>query len=148
MSNDPRFVTGIIPAANLYSTAEESCRFFELLLREGECDGVRIFSQQAVRRALVEQTYYEFDTTLMLPVRYCMGFMLGGERFSPFGLGTPRAFGHLGFSNVLVWADPERDLSVAFLNCGKPFITLRLVRWLAVMQAISKHIPRVRSDHS
>jgi CubicO group peptidase (beta-lactamase class C family) len=142
LSNDPRFVTAVIPSANLYSTAEETCRFFELLLREGELGGVRVFSPRTVRRALVEQTYLELDTTLMMPVRYGMGFMLGGERISPYGAGTPRAFGHIGFTNVLVWADPERELSVAFLNNGKPFITLRLLRWLAVAHAISKHIPR------
>jgi CubicO group peptidase (beta-lactamase class C family) len=142
LSNDPRFVTAAIPSANILSTAEEACRFFECLLREGEYDGARVFSPRTVRRAVMEQTNLELDTTLMMPVRYGMGFMLGGERYSPFGLATPRAFGHIGFTNILVWADPERDLSVALLNNGKPFVTLRLVRWLAVVHAISKHIPR------
>ena len=142
ISNDPRFMSAIIPAANVYSTANEACRFFELLLREGELDGVRIFSPRTVRRALAEQTYLELDTTLMMPLRYGMGFMLGGRRFSLYGHSTPRAFGHLGFTNVLVWADPQRDLSVAFLNSGKPFITLRLVKWLAVAREISRRIPK------
>jgi hypothetical protein len=42
-----------------------------------------------------------------------------------------------------VWADPQRDLSVAFLNNGKPFITLQLVKWLAVAREISSRIPKV-----
>jgi CubicO group peptidase (beta-lactamase class C family) len=143
LSNDPRFITGVIPSANIYSTAEEACRFFELLLREGEFGGVRVFSPRTVRRALVEQTYLELDTTLMMPVRYGMGFMLGGQRFSLYGNATPRAFGHMGFTNIVVWADPQRDLSVAFLNNGKPFITLQLVKWLAVAREISSRIPKV-----
>ena len=53
LSNDPRFVTAVIPSANLYSTAEEACRFFELLLREGALGDAQIFSPKAVRRALV-----------------------------------------------------------------------------------------------
>ena len=55
LSNDPRFITSVIPSANIYSNAEETCRFFELLLREGELGGARIFSPRTVRRALVEQ---------------------------------------------------------------------------------------------
>lgn len=143
VSNDPRFMSAVIPAANIYSTANEACRFFELLLREGELDGVSVFSPRTVRRALAEQTFLELDTTLMMPIRYGMGFMLGGRRFSLYGHGTPRAFGHLGFTNVLVWADPQRDLSVAFLSSGKPFITLRLVRWLQIAREISRRIPRL-----
>ncbi|MGB0588571.1 MAG: serine hydrolase domain-containing protein [Myxococcota bacterium] len=143
ISNDPRFITGVIPSANIYSSAEETCRFFELLLREGEWGGAQIFSPRTVRRAVVEQTYLELDTTLMMPVRYGMGFMLGGQRLSLYGDSTPRAFGHIGFTNVLVWADPQRDLSVAFLNNGKPFITLRLLKWLAISREISRRIPKL-----
>jgi len=142
LSNDPRFLSAAIPSANIISTAEESCRFFDALLRAGDQDGASVFSAQAVRRAVMEQSYLEFDTTLMMPVRYGLGFMLGGERYSPFGLGTPRAFGHIGFTNIVVWADPERDLSVALLNNGKPFLTVRALRWIALIMAISKHIPR------
>ena len=100
---------------------------------------------EAVRRALVEQTYLELATTLMMPVRYGIGFMLGGERLSLYGSGTPRAFGHIGFTNVLVWADVERDISVAFLNNGKPFITLELLRWLAIPRMIADLVPRYPS---
>ncbi len=32
---------------------------------------------------------------------------------------TGQAFGHLGFSNILCWADPERDISVYGLTTGE-----------------------------
>lgn len=35
LSNDPRFLTAIVPSANLVSTANELSRFFQLLLRKG-----------------------------------------------------------------------------------------------------------------
>src|SRR5690606_38328098 len=35
LSNDPRFYECVIPSGNVVSTAEEACRFFELLLRGG-----------------------------------------------------------------------------------------------------------------
>ena len=55
---------------------------------------------------------------------------------------TREAFGHLGFTNVLAYADPERDISVALLNTGKPFITAKLLRWLNITRVIAQKIPK------
>ena len=144
ITNDERFLTGIVPSGNIVATADECCRFFEALLRDGELDGTPVFARRTVHRAIAEQTYRELDTILMIPIRYGMGFMLGGDRFSFMGRDTPRAFGHLGFTNVLVYADPERDISVALLNNGKPFLALRALKWLRIMRVIADRIPRVR----
>ncbi len=133
---DPRFLTGVIPAANVISTASELCAFYECLLREGELDGVRVFDPRSVRHATSEQSYQEIDLTLGLPIRYGMGMMLGGRRVGLFGLQTPRAFGHVGFTNIFGWADPDRDLAVAILTSGKPLVSLgsvRLVDWLLAL---------------
>ena len=46
--------------------------------------------------------------------------MLGAQLLSLYGRDTQHAFGHLGFTNMLAWADPERAISVAVLNNGKP----------------------------
>ena len=142
LANDPRFLTGVVPAGNVIGTAEEVCRFFEVLLREGQLNGARVFDRRTVRRATLEQSYLELDTIIMLPVRYGAGFMLGGDYLSFYGLGTPRAFGHLGLSNILAWADPERDISVALLNNGKPFITPELLLWLNIPRGISSAFSR------
>jgi len=37
------------------------------------------------------------------------------------------AFGHVGLSNVFCWADPERKLSVALLNTGKPIAARHVI---------------------
>ena len=92
---------------------------------------------------MADQTYLEFDLTLMLPVRYGMGFMLGGDWWSIYGRGTPHAFGHVGFTNVVIYADPERDVSVALMTTGKPFIHRAIPRWFSVMGTIAREIPRV-----
>lgn len=143
-SNDPRYALGVVPSGNIVATAEETSRFFECLLRDGEYDGRRVFDRRTVHRATAEQSYLEFDSFITIPVRYGMGFMLGSEYASLYGPGTSRAFGHLGFTNVVAWADPERDVSVCFNQTGKPFLTLRLLRWWWVMRTISSSIPRVR----
>jgi CubicO group peptidase (beta-lactamase class C family) len=142
MSNDIRFLTSVVPSGNIIGTAEEGSRFYELLLRGGELNGVRVFDRRTVRRAVAEQSYLEVDSFLGLPVRYGMGFMLGGEYFSPFGSPSAHAFGHVGFTTVLTWADPERDISVCLMTSGKPFVTPGQLRWIAVARAIAAACPR------
>jgi len=137
MSNDPRYMTGIVPSGNIIGTAAEASRFFQLLLEEGELDGIRVFDRRTVRRAVREQSYLEFDWFLGMPVRYAMGFMLGADHFTPYGPHTGRAFGHLGFTNVIAWADPARNISVGLMTSGKPFITPGQIAWLNVAKTIS-----------
>ncbi len=143
LANDPRFRTGIIPAANVVSTAEDLCAFYQCLLDLGELDGRRAFEPRTVRRATAEQAYWEFDLTLGLPLRYSHGFMLGGELMSLFGPDTPHAFGHIGFTNIFGWADPERRLAVALLTSGKPVLNLEILRLLRLILAINEAFPRV-----
>jgi CubicO group peptidase (beta-lactamase class C family) len=122
VSNDPRFLTGVVPTANIVTTANELSRFFELLRRGGELDGVRVLEPRTIRRALVERAYRELDLTLGAPMRHASGFMLGAQAISLFGPDTEQAFGHLGFMNILGWADPERAISVGLITSGKPII--------------------------
>jgi CubicO group peptidase (beta-lactamase class C family) len=122
LSNDPRFLTGIVPSANLVATANDMTRFYQLLLEGGALDGVRIFDPRTVARATAEQTWMEFDRSLGMPIRYSLGFMLGARWFSPYGPHTERAFGHLGFTNIVTWADPDRQVTAAVLTSGKPLV--------------------------
>jgi CubicO group peptidase (beta-lactamase class C family) len=145
LSNDPRFLTAVIPSGNIIGTAEEGSRFFQLLLDGGEQGGVRIFDRRTVRRAVAEQSYLEVDSMLGLPVRYGMGFMLGARWFSLYGHNTPHAFGHVGFTNIMAYADPDRDVSVCLMTSGKPFITLDQIAWLRVARTIARVAPRVGS---
>jgi CubicO group peptidase (beta-lactamase class C family) len=142
MSNDPRFLTSVVPAGNIIATAREAARFMQLLLAGGTLDGVRVFETRTIERAIAEQSYFELDLTLGAPVRYGMGFMLGGRFASPFGIGTQRAFGHLGLTNVFVYADPSRDLAVALMTSGKPVLSPAVARTLMIMQTIAHRVPR------
>jgi CubicO group peptidase (beta-lactamase class C family) len=143
ISNDPRFLTAVIPAANVVATAEELSRFYQMLLDGGELDGVRVFEPRTIRRATSEQSYFELDLTLGVPLRYGMGFMLGGRWLSVYGQDTNRAFGHLGLSNIVSWADPERQISAALMTSGKPFVYPEIVFLLDVMRQITSACPKV-----
>jgi CubicO group peptidase (beta-lactamase class C family) len=128
LASDPRFLTGIVPSANVVANASELCAFFECLLREGELGGVRVFDPRTVRHATDEQSYREIDFTLFAPLRYGSGMMLGDRPIGIFGQNTPHAFGHLGFTNIFGWADPTRQISVALVTSGKPVISPHVIR--------------------
>jgi CubicO group peptidase (beta-lactamase class C family) len=145
LGNDPRFRTGVAPAANLIATPEEISRFFETLLGGGTYEGTRVFDQRTVARAIEPQVTGQVDRVLMMPIPLSMGFMLGGRTFGFYGPRTATAFGHLGFTNVLGWADPDRDISVGFMNTGKPLLSARMLAWLNVTRVIGTRIPRDRA---
>jgi CubicO group peptidase (beta-lactamase class C family) len=142
MAADSRFLTGVVPAANVVSSANELSRFFEILRRGGELDGVRVLEPRTIRRALVEHSYRELDFTLGFPTRYSLGFMLGAKLLSIFGPDTELAFGHLGYTNIIGWADPERELSGALVTSGKPILYPELADLWSVMRTIGTQVPK------
>jgi CubicO group peptidase (beta-lactamase class C family) len=144
IANDPLYRTSVVPSGNIFSTPDEACRFFELLRQGGELEGVRILRRETVDMACQAQSYREIDRVIHIPMRYGLGFMLGDTPFSLYGTKTPKAFGHLGFSQILIWSDPERELSAAFLNTGKPLFTPEFLVWRDVLNTIAKVIPRSR----
>ena len=141
-SNDPRFLTGIVPSGNVVTTANELSRFFDLLGAGGELDGVRVLQPRTIRRATSERAFREIDFTLVAPLRHASGFMLGARALSLFGPDTEEAFGHLGFTNVLGWADPERALSVGLMTSGKPMLHPALGGLWLLTRAIGQEAPK------
>lgn len=142
MTTDPRFLTGIVPAANVVATANELSRFFEVMRRGGELGGVRVLEPRTIRRALTEQSHLEVDLSLGFPTRFGLGVMLGAQRVSLYGFDTDEAFGHLGFTNMMGWADPERALSAAVMTSGKPALYPELHRFYGLLSRITKESPK------
>lgn len=140
LAHDPRFLAGIVPAANVVSTARELARFYECLRCDGALDGARVFEPRTVHRATSEQSFWEVDFTLGAPIRYGLGFMLADDWLPLFGPQGPNAFGHYGFTNVIGWADPDRELSAALLTSGKPFLNVELLRLYQCLSAINHAI--------
>ena len=48
LSNDPRFLTAVVPAANIVTNANELSRFFEIFRAGGELDGVRVMEPETI----------------------------------------------------------------------------------------------------
>ena len=142
LSGDPRFLTAIVPAANVVTSGNELARFFDVLGHGGELDGFRVLETRTVRRALAEQSWLELDLTLGVPLRYSLGFMLGAQRISLYGPDTEHAFGHLGFTNIIGWADPERALAGGLVTSGKPVLYPELVDLWMLMRTIGREAPK------
>ena len=134
-SNTPAFMDAVIPAGNLYATAEELSRFFQMLLDGGVWQGKRVLKAETIARAVKPVGYPIPDATLMIPMHYSEGMMLGGP-MSLYGPFTSGAYGHLGFMNILGWADPRRDLSAALLPTGKAILGPHLVPWMKLLATI------------
>jgi CubicO group peptidase (beta-lactamase class C family) len=146
ISNDPRFYRAVIPAGNGVATADDSSRFFQCLLDGGQFEGRRAFKPLTVRRAIAEVGKPEVDRSLLVPLRYSAGMMLGAKPFGLYGPDTSRAFGHLGFANNFVWADPERATSVSLLATGKVILGLHAPYLVALLCSLSRHCPKL-SEH-
>ena len=145
LSNDPRFLTALVPSANVITTANELSRFFEIFREGGELDGVRVMEPRTIRRALTEQSHLEIDFSLVFPTRFSYGLMLGADYVSLYGRDTDLAFGHLGLINIMGWADPERAISVGLITTGKAIVYPELPRFYGVMQRIASEVPKTES---
>lgn len=138
LARDERFYTSIVPSANMVATAPEVAYFFQMLLNGGELDGKRIMKEETVRNMTRETGNTWFDRRLMLPMRYSQGFMLGNSPLGLYGPDTKQAFGHLGFMNILCWADPQRDIAVALLNTGKSLGGRHIIAFYDLLRVIAE----------
>ena len=142
MSNDPRFLSAVVPSANVIVTASDVAVFYQCIMNGGSFEGTRVFDEDTIERAL-EAPHDELviDRMLGLPIRYGSGFMLGSGSISPYGWNRQQAFGHVGLSNLFTWADRERDLVVAILTTGKPVIGPHLVPLVKLLTGINEVFP-------
>ncbi len=142
--NDPRFQQVLMPAANLVGSAPEMSAFYQMMLNGGRWQRRRICSASTVARTTHEYGNRTVDKTLMLPLRYSAGLMLGDRPFGLWGPDSGSAYGHGGLANKLTWADPERDISVALLNSGLPLLGPHLGDLVGFLRTVGKHCTKIK----
>ncbi|HET8799823.1 MAG TPA: serine hydrolase domain-containing protein [Marinobacter sp.] len=143
VSNDPRFQEAVIPAGNLCGTAEEMGRFFQMMLNGGVWNGKRICSEMTVRRAIQQFGSLQIDRTMMIPMRFSAGMMLGGNPVGLWGQQSRYAFGHVGLINKLCWADAARDISVSLLNTGIPIVGHHIPALAKFVYTVCRRFPLI-----
>lgn len=122
----PENLTVPIPAANGLFTARSLAKLYATLANGGELNGVRLLSENTMRRATEVQ-----NRRSDLVVLYPMHWRLGYHRAATTRGSPPRAFGHYGFGGSGAWGDPDRQLSMALVlnsGFGTPMGDLRTVR--------------------
>ncbi len=127
-----------IPAANGHGNARSIARLYGALARDGELDGVRVLSPQAIARAIEVQATGP-DAVMGLPLHMALGWVVSSPE-APLGP-NPRAFGHGGAGGSLGFAD--LDARVGF-GCAmnKMIQTDSLVdpRWPSLIDAVYRSL--------
>ena len=100
-----------IPAANGITTAAALAKIYAATI--GSVDGVRLLDAATRNRARTTVTPdREPDMCLILPTTFGMGFMTHGVVTPYCG---PGSFGHSGAGGSVAFAQPERELAVAYV---------------------------------
>ncbi|AYF78483.1 class A beta-lactamase-related serine hydrolase [Nocardia yunnanensis] len=108
------FLTAELPSGNLVTTAFELSRFYEILTRGGELDGVRIMGPETLAAATRPAPWLPG-----IAGRVSVGGYELGARRSKFGRHTESHFGRSGLTTQYGWSDRARSLSGAILTSGK-----------------------------
>ena len=117
-----------------------------MMLNGGVWNGKRICSEMTVRRAIQQFGSLQIDRTMMIPMRFSAGLMLGGNPVGLWGPQSRDAFGHIGLINKLCWADPARDISVSLLNTGFPMVGHHLPALIRFVYTVCKSFPLIPVD--
>jgi CubicO group peptidase (beta-lactamase class C family) len=135
--NRPEIHGAEMPAANVIATARDVARFYVMLLRGGQLDGVRVLKPDTITKATSLAVLADPDRTLGLKIRWAYGFHLGDTSPTPFGYSShPRAFGHSGAGCCIAWADPDLDLAFAYLTNGERDFLSNARRFADMAEAI------------
>lgn len=137
-TNDERFYDAFCPAANIFTTTENASRFMYMLLNDGRYGDRQILLPSTVQAIRHAPYGWRMDHTLLVPMRYGQGVMRGANPVGLFGPFSAKSFGHLGFTNILCWADPKRGISVSFMNTGKAIVGTHLPALANLTRVINK----------
>jgi CubicO group peptidase (beta-lactamase class C family) len=110
----------VIPSAGVSTTSRDLARFYSGLLASLRGDRGALLSSGTVERMISPTSDGQEDLFARAPLRWGEGVQLGGPRpggSGAMGLATSaRAFGHNGSNACLGWADPDRDLVLAYVT--------------------------------
>lgn len=137
LDNDPRWIHGCMPAANLTTSARALARFYASLGPDG-VDGLRLLRDETLTAAVCPSFG---DDGSSLSMGMGLGFQLGGmPEVSPTGqrLAPWRdAFGHDGAGGRVAMVSPRHRLAVALTKNAVTPGRYSLVTWRRVLESIS-----------
>lgn len=102
--------------AGLSGTALDYARFTQMLLNDGELDGVRILSRKSVE--LMRTARFDYDGDAVPDIG--LGFGVVGDLGKYGELGSPGSYSWGGAFNTTFWIDPQEDLTAVFMSQVRP----------------------------
>ncbi|ULN44848.1 beta-lactamase family protein (plasmid) [Mycolicibacterium crocinum] len=124
---DPRLLDVAVPAMNGYFDAVSLGAMYAMLAGGGQLGGVRILSEETVRKAAEIQNDQRDRVIMMMTMQWRLGY----HRLPLLHKQFPRGFGHFGFGGSGGFADPGHDLALAMVcnrGRGTPIGDLRILR--------------------
>lgn len=112
--HDPRAyrLGGVAGHAGLFGTADDVARWCQMLIREGELDGVRVLKPETVREMIKPRCLPDGTSCRGYGVDINTGYSSArGDRFAKM-----TTFGHTGFTGTSFWIDPKNDCFVVLLT--------------------------------
>ena len=102
---------GVSGHAGLFSSANDLAKIFQMLLNGGTYGGTQYLKPETIR---------QFTTRFPASTRRGIGFDMKElnpkEPKNMSELAGNNTFGHLGFTGICVWADPDKNLVFIFLS--------------------------------
>ncbi len=123
---NPRLLDATVPAMNGHFDAVSLGAMYAMLAGGGQLGGVRILSEETVRKASEIQNDQR-DRVLMMTMQWRLGY----HRTPLLHKQLPQAYGHFGLGGSGGWADPEHNLALTMVcnrGRGTPIGDLRIVR--------------------
>jgi len=102
--------------AGLMSTLPDYVRFAQMLLSEGELDGVRILEKESVREMRTPQLSREKTANLPEYENWGLGMRVITAPVSPGQPMTKGCFGWSGVYGTHFWVDPEKKLTAVYMS--------------------------------
>ena len=93
--------------AGLFSTADETAIYAQMILNHGRYDGVRILSPLSVLKMTTSQS--PMGATDWRGIGFDIRTPFSGPRGDLFPVGS---FGHTGFTGTSLWIDPSNEVFV------------------------------------
>ena len=117
--NNPDFYRAGTPAGGGYATARGMAAFYQMLVQGGKLNGTRLLSPRMVAYVTRSFTGDRVDGYMGMPMHRGLGPHVRGLTDTIRGLGSlasPRTFGHGGVGSSYCWADPDSEVSFAYLT--------------------------------
>jgi len=102
------------PAGGLFSTAEDLCRFYQMMLQDGVCQGKRLLSSDSLNIMTKTQSG-DIKTGFTEGMSFGFGFAVVKNPTGVTGMLSPGTFGHGGAYGTQSWADPQKNRIVIMM---------------------------------